>query len=243
MTNRLYEVDIRHVRTDPVRHDVRHRSVQWFVDLDELPVLPRGLRRLARFEARDHLGDPQLTLRANLDAYLAEHGIDLAGGRITMLANARSAGYVFNPLSLFWCHRPDGSLECVVAEVHNTYGQRHRYLLRTDDAGRTDVEKQFYVSPFYPVDGSYRMSLPEPGELLALTVTLHRPGRPPFVASVRGVAVPVTPRAVVAAAIRHPLESYLVRALITVHGLRLWRKGLPVQPRPSQPVPTGGRHE
>jgi cyclopropane fatty-acyl-phospholipid synthase-like methyltransferase/DUF1365 family protein len=235
VASRLYEVDIRHVRTDPVRHDVRHRSVQWFVDLDELPVLPRGLRRLARFDSRDHLGDPRLSLRANLDAYLAEQGIDLAGGRITMLANARSAGYVFNPLSLFWCHRPDGSLDCVVAEVHNTYGQRHRYLLRTDDAGRADTEKQFYVSPFYPVDGSYRMSVPEPGEHLALTVTLHRPGRRPFVASVRGVAVPVTARAVVAAAIRHPLETYLVRALITVHGLRLWRKGLTVQPRPAHP--------
>ena len=96
-------------------------------------------------------------------------------------------GYVFNPLSLFWCHDPSGALVCVIAEVHNTYGQRHRYLLRPDDAGRADTEKQFYVSPFYPVDGSYRMSLPEPGDALALTITLHRPGATPFVASVRGV--------------------------------------------------------
>jgi cyclopropane fatty-acyl-phospholipid synthase-like methyltransferase/DUF1365 family protein len=231
----LYEVEISHVRTDPVRHDVRHRSVQWFVDLDELPVLPRGLRWLARFESRDHVGDPAKSLRANLEDYLAEQGIDLGGGRITMLANARSAGYVFNPLSLFWCHRADGSLAGVVAEVHNTYRQRHRYLLRTDDAGRADVEKQFYVSPFYPVDGAYRMSLPEPAERLALTVTLHRSQGHPFVASVRGVAVPATTRAVLAAALRYPLETYLVRGLITAHGLRLWRKGLPVQPRPASP--------
>ncbi len=168
VTARLYEVDIRHVRAEPVRHDVRHRSYQWYVDLDDLPHLPRGLGWLARFEARDHLGDATRTLRANVDDFLAEHGIELRGGRITMLTNARSAGYVFNPLSLFWCHDPSGALVCVIAEVHNTYGQRHRYLLRPDDAARADTDKQFYVSPFYPVDGSYRMSLPEPDDALAL---------------------------------------------------------------------------
>ena len=227
----LYDVEIAHVRSEPVRHDVRHRSYLWFVDLDELP--DHG--PLARFEARDHLGDPQRSLRQNLEAFLAEHGIDLHGGRVTMLANARSLGYVFNPLSLYWCHDPDGELVCVVAEVHNTYGQRHRYLLRPDDAGRVDTAKQFYVSPFYPVDGYYRMSLPEPGERLAVTVTLHREGERPFTASVRGVRRPAGRRAVLAAALRHPFETWLVRGLITAHGLRLWRKGLPVQPRPPHP--------
>ncbi len=233
MKARLYEIDIAHVRTDPVRHDVRHRSVQWFVDLDDLPRLPPGLRWLARFEARDHLGDPARTLRQNLDDYLAENGVELGGGRITMLSNARSIGYVFNPLSLFWCHDADGVLVCTVAEVHNTYGQRHRYLLRTDDAGRADTEKQFYVSPFYPVDGFYRMSVPEPGDTLAISITLHRRHQKPFVASVRGIARPAGTAAVIRATLRHPLENWLVRALITVHGIRLWRKGLPVQPRPS----------
>jgi cyclopropane fatty-acyl-phospholipid synthase-like methyltransferase/DUF1365 family protein len=238
MSARLYEVDIAHVRTAPVHHEVRHRSYQWFVDLDDVPRLPRGLRRVALFESRDHVGDPNLSLRANVDSYLAEHGIDLHGGRITMLANARSAGYVFNPLSLFWCHDLAGGLECVVAEVHNTYRERHRYLLRPDDAGRVDTEKAFYVSPFYPVDGYYRMSVPEPRERLAITITLHRPGSPPFTASVRGVARPATTGAVLAATLRRPLETWRVRALITAHGVRLWRKGLPVQARPSHPSRT-----
>ena len=227
----LYEVSIAHVRAAPVRHDVRHTSYLWFVDLDDLP----SHGPLARFRARDHVGDPNRSLRENVEDYLAEHGIDLHGGRITMLTNARSLGYVFNPLTLYWCHDPDGGVVAVVAEVHNTYSQRHRYLLRTDDAGRVDVEKEFFVSPFYPVDGSYRMSLPEPGERLAITITLHRPDDAPFTASVRGVRRPATRRAVLATALRHPLETWLVRALITVHGLRLWRKGLPVQHRPPHP--------
>jgi cyclopropane fatty-acyl-phospholipid synthase-like methyltransferase/DUF1365 family protein len=227
----LYDVEISHVRAEPVRHDVRHRSYLWFVDLDDLP--DHGV--LARFEARDHLGDPAASLRANIDAFLAEHGIDLRGGRITMLANARSFGYVFNPLSLFWCHDPAGELTCVIAEVHNTYGQRHRYLLRPDDAGRAETGKQFYVSPFYPVDGYYRMNVPEPGERLAITITLHRPGGRPFTASVRGTRRTANRRARVGVALRHPLETWRVRALITKHGIALWRKGLPVQPRPTHP--------
>ena len=231
----LYRVEIRHVRAAPVRHEVRHRSYLWFVDLDDLP----RLGPLARFEARDHLGDPAGSLRANMDAYLAEHGIDLAGGAITMLANARSLGYVFNPLSLFWCHDAGGELACVVAEVHNTHGERHRYLLRPDDAGRAETSKQFYVSPFYPVDGHYRMSLPEPGERLAVTIALHRPGGPPFTASVRGMCAAATKRRILATLARHPIETWLVRALITGHGIALWRKGLPVQPRPSATAERG----
>ena len=233
---RLYEVDIRHVRAAPVRHDVRHRSHIWFVDLDRMPRQPRGLRWLARFESGDHFGDPGRSLRHNVDALLDEHGIDLHGGRITMLTNARSFGYVFNPLSLFWCHDPAGHVVCVIAEVHNTYGQRHCYLLRPDDDGHAETEKAFYVSPFYPVDGYYRMNVPEPADRLTLTVSLHRPGDRPFSASVRGVAAPATTRAVLTTALRRPFESWLIRALITVHGLRLWRKGLPVQHRPEVPV-------
>ena len=93
-----------------------------------------------------------------MDRFLGARGIDLGGGRVLMLAHARVLGYVFNPLTVYWCHRADGTLACVMAEVHNTYGQRHAYLLRTDERGRARVGKEFYVSPFHPVDGSYRMS-------------------------------------------------------------------------------------
>ena len=95
-------------------------------------------------------------------------------------------GYVFNPLTVYWCHRADGTLACVVAEVHNTYRQRHAYLLHTDERGRAQVPKEFYVSPFYPVDGGYRMSLPEPDSRLALSIVLGRPDGHSFTASVRG---------------------------------------------------------
>ncbi len=228
MVNCLYEVEVVHHRQTPVVHHVRQQSCQWFVDLDDLPHLPL----LARFDAADHFGDPARSLRENADTFLAAHGVDLKGGSITMLANARCLGYVFNPLSLFWCHDLAGALVCVIAEVHNTYGEGHCYLLFPDESGRAETEKAFYVSPFYPVDGSYRMSVPEPAEQLAVTITLHRPHGRPFTASVRGVRRPATVRGVLGLLLRHPFATQRVRLQILRHGLALYFKGLPIMPRP-----------
>ena len=227
-TARLYDVEIRHVRVTPVRHDVGYRTHWWLVDLDHLPRVPG----LVAFEARDHLGDPTATIRSNVDALLAAHGSDRPA-RVSMLTSARSAGYVFNPLSVFWAHDAAGAVTAVVAEVHNTYGERHAYVVRPDDAGRAEVGKQFYVSPFNDVSGHYTMSLPEPADTLAITVTLHREGERPFVASVRGTGRPATPAVVASTLLRDPLVTRRARAAITAHGIRLWTKRLPVVERPA----------
>jgi DUF1365 family protein len=230
-TPALYDVEIHHVREAPIRNAFRYRSYQWLVDLDALPLLPLPLRPFARFDARDHVGDPDRSLRANVDSYLAEHGIDLGGGRIRMLTNARVLGYVFNPLTVYWCHADDGSLRCVVAEVHNTYGRRHRYLLETDARGRAETGKQFYVSPFYEVAGSYTMSLPEPDERLALSITLHPLQGPTFVASVKGRRVPAHGWPLVRMLLGRPWTTAAVSIRIRWQGIKLYLRGLPVVPR------------
>jgi DUF1365 family protein len=223
----LYLSEVRHVRTQPIRHAFSYGTYLWFVDLDELP----RRRWLASFEARDHLGDPGRSIRRNVEEFLAGRDIDLGGGRIWMLANARAFGYVFNPLSVYWCHRADGTLAAVIAEVHNTYGGRHCYLLHTDERGRAGVDKTFYVSPFFAVDGAYTMSLPEPGDRLALTVALDRDGGRPFVATLRGRRRRATTATLLAAFLRHPFVTLVVSARIRVQGIRLYLRGLPVVPR------------
>jgi DUF1365 family protein len=228
----LYPCEVTHARPDPVRNSFRYRGYLWFVDLDDLPRLPAPLRWLGGLEARDHLGDPALSIRANLDAYLGTQGVDLAGGRVTMLAAARVAGYVFNPLSVFWCHRPDGSLACVVAEVHNTYRQRHCYLLRPGADGTARTPKAFYVSPFEAVEGSYRMRLPEPAERLGISIVLDRPGRRPFTAGLSGHRVPLTAPRLLALALRYPLAPLVASLRIRRQGIALWLRGLAVVPRP-----------
>jgi hypothetical protein len=228
---RLYACAITHVRTRPFRRTFTHRTYMWLVDLDDLPVLPALLRPLARFAPRDHFAGTAPTLRAGLERFLAAHGIR-PEGRVLMLAHARVLGHVFNPLTVYWCHRPDGSPLCVVAEVHNTYGERHCYLLHTDGLGRAEVPKEFYVSPFLPMDAEYRMRLPEPGARLDLAVHLLRQGGRPFTATVRGTRRPATARHLLAAAVRHPWSTLAVSAAIRLHGVRLYLRGLPVLPRP-----------
>jgi uncharacterized protein len=242
VTAALYDCRITHTRLAPLRHSFTYRTYLWLVDLDHLPRLVPGLRLLAGFRGRDHLDDPGRPIRVSLDRFLATRGVDLAGGRVLMLAQARVFGYVFNPLTVYWCHGADGTLACVVAEVHNTYRQRHAYLLHPDDRGRAQVAKQFYVSPFYPVDGAYRMSLPEPGPgpgPLKLSVTLARPGGSPFVATVHGTGRPATARALLGAAARHPWSTLVVSARIRWQGITLYRRGLPVVPRPPHPPQEG----
>jgi Protein of unknown function (DUF1365) len=136
---------VTHRRPGPVRHAFRHRLYQWLVDLDSIPRQPWNLRAFAHFSSADHLGDPHLTIKRNIQNYLARGGIQLGDrGRVLMLANARVLGHVFDPLSVFWCYDSDGVLACVVAEVHNTYGERHAYLLRPDEAGVAVTGKDFH---------------------------------------------------------------------------------------------------
>ncbi|WP_449486308.1 DUF1365 domain-containing protein [Streptomyces avidinii] len=216
-----------------MRYSFRHRTYMWLVDLDALPRLPRALRPLARFVARDHFGGGSPTLRAGLDAYLASQGVEPSEGRVLMLAHARVLGYVFNPITLFWCFDRSGALRCVVAEVHNTYGQQHCYLLRTGPDGRAETAKALYVSPFFPVDGRYLMRLPVPGDRLDITVRLEREGGHPFTATLHGARREATPRALLRAAVRRPWSTAAVWAGIRRHGIRLYLLGVPVQPRPA----------
>jgi DUF1365 family protein len=217
----IYETTIRHTRRTPFKRSFTHRSHLWVVDLDDLP--DHGV--LATFEARDHLGDPGLTIRANVDAFLARHGIDLAGGRVVMAANARAFGYCFNPISVHWCWDAGGRHVAVVVEVHNTYGDRHAYLVHPDEQGRATTPKAMYVSPFHGTDGSYDLVVPVPhDDRLDLVVNLTTVDGARFHAALAGHRSGATPRRAAPAAIRGAL-------LIRMHGIWLWLRRLPVQPR------------
>ena len=208
----IYACRVRHVRTEPLRHSFSYRTWLWLVDLDHLPELPRLLRPLASFRSRDHLGRPELPIKQNVERFARDRGVELAGGRILMLAHARSLGYVFNSLSVYWCYRADSTLGCVLAEIHNTYSGRHCYLLLPDESGRAYTGKDMYVSPFYGVDGGYRMRLPEPAAQLALTVSLHPPGGRPFVATLRGRRTPGTAGSMLRAYARQPAPALVAAA-------------------------------
>jgi uncharacterized protein len=223
-----FETTIRHTRRTPFKRTFELSSTFWLVDLDDLP--DHGL--LARFEARDHLGSPERTLRHNVEAFLAEHGVSLGDGErpgtILMAAHPRSLGYAFNPISVFWCFDDHGEQAGVVVEVHNTYGDRHAYLVHPDEQGRARTDKAMYVSPFHGVDGTYDVAVPIPTDRLHVAVTLrgHEGGEAsPFSASLTGARSDVPVRKTLGAALRGS-------ALIRAHGIWLWARRLPIRPRP-----------
>jgi DUF1365 family protein len=230
----LYEGRVMHTRPRSHRapYLFRYGVYMWLVDLDRPPRLPRALASLGRIRARDHLGDPALPIRTNVERFLAGHGIDLAGGDVMLLTNARVLGHVFNPLSVFWCHVADGSLRCVIAEVHNTHGERHCYLLEPGERGRTETDKEFYVSPFLTVDGRYRMSFSPPGERLSIQMELVQGEKRVFQASLTARRRPMTTGNLLAMAVRYPLITLRVTALIRYQGIRLWLRGVPRVRRP-----------
>jgi hypothetical protein len=238
----LYEGHVVHDRRGKQRNLFRYAVYMWLVDLDELDELDRRLwafghnrRGLTTIRARDHLGDPRRTIKQNLLAYLRAQGVDLAGGRVSLLTNARVLGYVFNPLSVYYCHGADGELRHVVAEVHNTYGERHCYLLEPGERGRAETGKQFYVSPFLEMDGSYRMRLQAPGERLSVQMALHQGGRRVFAASLTGRRRPISNATVARMLVRHPLMTARVTSLIHLQGVRLALRGVARVPRPPHP--------
>ena len=242
-TPRIYDTTVRHTRRAPMKRSFTHRSTMWLVDLDRLP--DHG--RWARFEARDHLGDPARSLKENVVAFLAAHGVLLdapeqantepantepAKSRVLLAAHPRAWGYCFNPISVFWCWSASGELAAVVVEVHNTYGDREAYLVNPDANGRATTEKSMYVSPFHGSEGRYELAVPVPGDRLAVAVTLHSDegaGQQVFSASLEGRDPVAAEGGVVR---RAAFGSLTGSAWIRAHGIWLWARGLPVRPRP-----------
>ena len=220
VTPALYDATVTHQRRTPITNSFRYRTAYWLYDADSPPKLRGPARLLAGFDPRDHV---------DVRGVLADDG--LSADRIVTLAHARTFGYVFNPISVHWCFDRDDELVAVVAEVHNTYSGRHAYVLPPEVNRPVMVDKALYVSPFYPVDGHYRIRVSAPGDRLALSVQLLRDGEEPFVAAITAHRRPATLRTVLRLAVRYPLTPLRTSALIRRQGIALWARGLKVVPR------------
>ena len=219
-TPALYEATVAHSRTAPLANRFRYRTAYWLYDADSPPRLRWPFRLLAGLDSRDHV---------DVRAALADHG--LSADRVVTLAHARAFGYVFNPISVHWCYRETDDLVAVVAEVHNTYSGRHAYVLEPDAHGEAVVDKAMYVSPFYPVDGEYRIRISAPAERVTVSVRLRRDGDEPFVATLSGDRLRATLPAVCRLAVRYPFTPLRTSLLIRRQGIALWARGLKVVPR------------
>ncbi|MEQ8250241.1 MAG: DUF1365 domain-containing protein [Oceanibaculum nanhaiense] len=248
----LYRGRVTHSRLTPFRHKFHYRVFSLLVDLDELPVLDAGLRlfsynraNLLSFHDRDHGPRDGSALRPWVEHHLAAAGIDIDGGRISLLCFPRLMGFAFNPLSIYYCRDRQDRLAAILYEVKNTFGQQHGYLLPVPADRQPGApilqrhDKGFYVSPFLPMECRYRFRLNEPDESLSILIRQDEAGpegKPLLAATHNAQRAALTDAALLSAFARHPLMTLKVVAGIHWEALRLWRKGARFHSRPTPPL-------
>jgi DUF1365 family protein len=241
----LYVGKVMHARLKPVRHKFVYRVFSLFIELDTLEVRAKALRFLSinrfnvlSFHERDH-GNGAGDLKGWVRTHLKRAGF-AADGPIFIQCYPRLWGYVFNPLSVYYCYTNDGTLEAILHEVSNTFGDRHTYLLPVSPAAEAgpihqSCAKKLFVSPFNPVDHRYDFKVHPPGERYAIGIREFDCEGEVLVATFDGHRHVLSNVALVRAVLSHPLMTLKVIAAIHWEALRLWRKGVPLAKRPEQP--------
>ena len=203
-------------------------------------LFSRNRRNLTALHDSDHGGPPKQGRGvAWVRQVLAEQGLP-AASEILLLAQPRVLGHVFNPVSFWLCYDTSG-LRVVIAEVSNTFGQRHCYLCHRDDLAplsRDDTvaaRKIFHVSPFQPVEGSYRFRFDISADKIGIWID-YSAGDQGLIATLTGPRVPLTNRAILLACLRRPFGSRRVLALIHWQALKLYFKGAGYRAPPVPPV-------
>ena len=235
MNSALYTGQVFHARLRPRRHKLTYRVFSLLLELDEGEALSRSLRLFGHNRAAvyslhdcDH-GTGDGNLRAWVEAQLSSAGLTLAAPKITMLCYPRIFGYVFNPLTVYFC--ADGeSLKAILYEVHNTFGERRTYVIPVA-AGANAVEqscaKELYVSPFVPMDCLYQFHIEPPGEKVVLRIDETDAQGLLLRASFSGTRQLLTDRTLLRALVSYPLMTLKVTAAIHWEALKLLLKGVP----------------
>src|SRR5690348_6125371 len=234
----LYFGEVMHARLKPIGHRFSYRVMSLLIDLDRLDEANRqsplfGVNRavLYSFYEADHGRRDGSSLRAHAHTCAAQHGIDLAGGKVLLLCYPRLLGFTFNPLSVYFCHRADGGLALIIYEVRNTFGDIHSYALpvkpgEASAAGiRQQQDKQFYVSPFVEMAMRYHFRVLPPGEHLRLRILETDREGPLLAATFNGRRRALTTAALLRSFIALPMVTFKIVAAIHWEALRLWLKG------------------
>lgn len=227
-----------HARLRPFRHRFAYRL--WMVRAD-IDAPPQGLlfrTRMLSLNPRDHGPRDGSSLRPWVEAQLAAAGIHDSAARIELLAIPRLLGWVFNPISLFLCHRADGRLGAVLYETKNTFGDQHAYVARLDGCGTEthSARKRLHVSPFFDMQGGYRFALSVDDARLSLLIRLEAPDGPRLVATLSGRFAPLSDAALLRAMVSVPFVTLKVWLLIHLQALRLWRQGAVFHRAPPPPA-------
>ena len=248
MTERsaLYHGRVMHRRLRPKRHRLAYRLTMVLLDLDDLDALDRRLRlfslerwNLFSFRQRDHGDGSAVPLRQQIERLLDGAGIATDNLKVRLLTMPRLLGFVFNPISIYFCTRADGGLAAIVYEVSNTFGQRHSYLLEVRQAPGSTVHqsapKRLHVSPFMAMDQTYSFRVTPPDDRLAVAITSRDGDGPVLSAVLEASRQPLSDAALLRSFAAMPLMTFKVVAAIGWEALKLWFKRVPVHRLPPPP--------
>ncbi len=242
----IYEGTLVHRRLEPRPHAFRYRLSLLYLDLEELPALferrwlwsarrpaPAWLRRT------DYLGPSDRPLEQAVRERVERQLGHRPAGAVRVLTQPRTLGYLFNPVSFYFCHGTGGALEALVAEITNTpWGERHAYVLDARQAAggerRWRFRKDFHVSPFQALEHDYDWRCDEPGERLGVRMTNLRAGRPVFQAELACRRRALDARGLRAHLVRHPLQPLRLHAAIYWQAARLFLLRTPFHAHPSK---------
>lgn len=240
---------VMHKRLRPALHQFSYGVFFLRVPVAAMDRLTNGLTGLDRFNLlsihrRDFGPRDGTSLEAWARNLLAAHNAAYADGAITLQAFPRLLGYVFNPISLWYCHDRAGALRAVICEVSNTFGERHNYLVTHADGHAIapgdwlTARKVFHVSPFCEVRGHYRFRFEQTGTRAFAQVDFHDGPSDDdqlIVTTIHGTPTPLTAATALAAFVRHPLMTLGVVARIHWQALKLWKKRVPFFEKPAPP--------
>lgn len=252
---RLYPGKVMHARLMPFGHRFTYRVFSLLIDLDRLSEAERmsrlfsvNRRNLVSFHESDHLDHKtgQDELRPYVDHLLDRAGVDRAA-RVQLLCYPRIFGYVFNPLSVYYCYGDDGTLSALIYEVRNTFGERHTYVCPVEPGQvsasgvRQERTKIFYVSPFIDLGTRYLFRMIPPGDTVRLRILETEGGKPLLSATFSGAAEPMNGANLCRQLIRLPFMT--VKILLGIHweALKLWVKGAKFHSRGTPPAPVSYR--
>lgn len=234
----VYDGRVIHQRHGAKTHRLEYRVFSLFVNLEETGELDNQLRLLKHnrrgffsFHDRDHGPGDGSSLRDWVGEQLTRAGMTDSGGPVYLLCYPRVLGYVFNPLSVYYCYTSAGQLQALIYEVGNTHGERHSYLIPAspeDGMVRHACDKRLYVSPFLPMNCRYNFRARVPGKVLSLLIRETSDDEPVLDAWFTGQRRPLSDRTLLRLGLGLPLMTFKVMAGIHWEALKLWLKGLPV---------------
>ena len=235
-----------HGRRGDIENAFRYGVDYILLDPEAEPKTPalfsRNSRNLTSLHDRDHGGAPGDGRGVHwVRDQLEQNEVTTADGKVLLLAQPRVLGHVFNPVSFWLCYGKDGTLRATIAEVSNTYGDRHSYICFREDGSpitRSDTlqaRKIFHVSPFQPVEGSYRFRFDIRDDRIGVWIDFATDKGGLF-ATLTGPRKPLTNAAIIKACLRRPFGSRRVLGLIHWQALRLWWKGAAFRARPAPPT-------